>query len=301
MGAPGSRSRVAARAVLRAVGANAITRPTLLALARTRLLPKAVWKRLPIDRTFRVRLPDGADFRYAAVAAEDIGRGLYWRGLSGFEHETSRVFYDLAARARVVLDIGAHTGLYTLLACAANPRAHVVAFEPVPELFRRLAAQVKLNGWEQRCRLLDRAVSDESGSAQLHLPHGALPTSASLNLEGFRGCDGALIPVELTTVDAVCADEETVDLVKIDVEGFEDAVLRGMQRTLSRFRPAIVVECNPDGPFREVERILIGHGYRFRHLRADGPVEVDRIVPDVSERYRNFLCTAPRPADGFRS
>jgi hypothetical protein len=80
-----------------------------------------------------------------------------------------------------------------------------------------------------------------------------------------------------------------VDLVKIDVEGFEDQVIEGMAKTLAADRPVMVVECNPDGPYEEVERLMRSHDYHFVHLRAPAPVSMPRIEPDPTERERNYL------------
>jgi hypothetical protein len=51
------------------------------------------------------------------------------------------------------------------------------------------------------------------------------------------------------------------------------------------------VECNYDGPFIAVETILNKFGYRFFHLRPEGPVAMNKIVPDENKLYRNYLCT----------
>lgn len=80
-----------------------------------------------------------------------------------------------------------------------------------------------------------------------------------------------------------------MDLVKIDVEGFEDKVIEGMHATLARDRPVIVCECNPDGPYRAVEQLMRLHDYGFVHLRAPAPVIMQSIAPDPSERDRNYL------------
>jgi hypothetical protein len=84
----------------------------------------------------------------------------------------------------------------------------------------------------------------------------------------------------------------TVALVKIDVEGAEDRVLHGMQRILRECRPAVIVECLPEGPNRAIEDIFRGHRYRIAHLTDQGVVPVDRIVPDPRRRHRNFLFVA---------
>ncbi|MCU1449935.1 MAG: hypothetical protein JWP02_2105, partial [Acidimicrobiales bacterium] len=56
---------------------------------------------------------------------------LFWRGWAGFyEPETLQLFYGLACRSRVTLDVGANVGVFTLVAAHANPAGTVVAFEP---------------------------------------------------------------------------------------------------------------------------------------------------------------------------
>lgn len=180
-----------------------------------------------------------------------------------------------------------------------NPKVRVIAFDPVPHIHRRLEEQIALNGLGDRCQARCEAVSNVLGSVRFHVPHGELPTSASLHAMGFRGVEGSLIDVPVTMIDEVCSDDDHVDLVKIDVEGFEDKVLEGMQRVLAESAPALIVECNPDGPYTAVEAILTRFGYRFFHIRDEGPVQVERIIPDGQERYRNFLCIARDYQGGF--
>ena len=124
----------------------------------------------------------------------------------------------------------------------------------------------------------------------VHVPRVDVPTSASLKEAGFRGLEGDMITVPTTTLDAALGREACVDVVKIDVGGFEDRVLRGMSGTLSQWRPAIVLECNPDGPYRQVEQILMRHSYEFYHLAPRGPEHMPHLSPDDTQRSRNYLC-----------
>lgn len=282
---------VLVRSMLRAVMRPTAVRVPLRALTVAGMVPPGLWKRLPVEATFPVSLPDGTTFHYVAVASDDIGRALYWRGLSAWEPETVHIYYRLARKSTLTFDVGANTGLFALIACAANPQGRVVAFEPVPQVFARLQAQVHANRMERRCILRQEAVAAQSGITQFHVPEGEIPKSGSLNTHGFRGIHGTLIEVPVTTIDAVAEPMGAVNLMKIDVEGFEDQALEGARTVLSCHRPDIVVECNPDGPYQAVDRILSEHGYRFYHLRENGPVPVARICPDETQQYRNYLCS----------
>jgi FkbM family methyltransferase len=193
--------------------------------------------------------------------------------------------------ARTVVDVGAHTGIYSLIACAVS-RADVIAFEPVPRVFRRLATNVSLNGWTSRCELRQEAVSDHHGNVLFDVQISANPTSGRLcGVPSPPVTDPTeRIQVNAVTLDRACASRP-VDLVKIDVEGAEVHVLRGAQHMLEEHRPAIFIECLPDGPWREIESFLRTLAYEFHHLRDIGKVPTRTLYPDSTRRWRNFLCT----------
>jgi len=240
-----------------------------------------------------VHYPHGIHFQYQPSAYDGIGRHLYWKGESSWEFETIEIFCRLALRARRVLDIGANTGTYSLIACAAHENTRVTAFEPVPRIRAQAREAIDLNGFQDRCELREDAVSDSIGTARFHVPSEALPTSASLHAEGFRSLQGQHIEVQLTTIDALLAEDDAVDLVKIDVEGFEDAVLRGMERVLRQHRPAVFLECNHDGPVQALGAVIQQHGLQLYHLRPGGPVLVEGFSADASDHHRNFLALPP--------
>lgn len=266
-------------------------RESVRVLAQAGIVPPGLWKRLPVETDFRVSLPGDSSFMYNAVAGDAIGRALFWQGIHNWESETLGIFYYLARDARLVIDVGANTGGYTLLACASNPHLRVIAFEPVPRVFYRLQANINLNNWQDRCDLHCKAVSDVEGKIEFHIPFSEVPTSASLHTKGFHSIGGELREIEVTTLDAVMLEENLVDLVKIDVEGFEDKVIRGMRTILELSRPTLIFECNPGGPVEQIESVLQDFGYRLFHLHAEGAVPVQKLVPDQEGKHRNFLAT----------
>lgn len=286
--------------VAKRVASVRTVRAGILRAAQGGLAPNALLRRLPVEGRFELPLTahgKQTSITYVATGHDAIGRALFWRGLDWWERDTLDVWLRIAERAEGVVDVGANTGVYALLACACNPQVRVVAYEPVPRIFALLLANVEANGFESRCETKPWAVSDNQGSALFHVPFVAVPTSASLGTTGFRGVGGDVIEVPTTTLDADLAMWPRVDLVKIDVEGAEATVLRGMAGILDRHAPAVVIECNPDGPVREVDEILRLHGYRFYHITNTGLMPREAIVPDVTENYRNYLCLP----DGERS
>lgn len=279
------------RFLLRVLTRNPFARAVLLALSQSKLLPKSIWRRLPVETTFLVALPNGNSFKYSAIANDAIARAIFWCGWDGWEPETMHIFYKLAQKSNFILDIGANTGLFTLLALATNPQAKVMAFEPVTHVYQRLLYHLEINGWSDRCEAKNLAVSNSIGKTKLHIPFEDVPLSASLNLQGFRGYEGYLVDIDVTTIDAVYSQKQPIELIKIDAEGFEDKVIQGMEQVLSYSTPNLIIECNSDGPFKAVETILSKFGYRFFHLRPEGPVAMHQIFPDKNNLYRNYFCT----------
>lgn len=253
---------------------------------------RSIWIKLAVIGDVEVLLPDGRSFHYHSSREDLVGRCLMWEGWSGYEPETSQVFFELAKISRLTMDIGANTGYFSLLACSANANSRIVAFEPLPFLYDRLALNVSLNGWVTRCDLRHEAVSSSLGRAIMHVPEGELPYTASLSAAWPQGKDGYDLSVDMVTIDSLLEEIPYVDLVKVDVEGMETDVLQGMRLTIEKHRPAIVVESlyNSDGERSDLGRFLAPFGYRFFHLRPEGPKLVDDVLPDDSRAYKNFLC-----------
>lgn len=255
------------------------------------LLPRMVWRRLPVIATFRVSVGSCKKFfKYSSSCGDAIGRALYWVGEGGREPESIDIFSRLAKRSKLFIDIGANTGHYSLYACAVNPEIQVIAFEPVPHIYNRFNVNIELNFWQNRCVGKNAAVSNYTGMTKFHVPYSSLPTSASLDLNGFHNNPGKIIEVPVVTIDSIVSEGKYPDLVKIDVEGFEDKVLEGMTNTLKLSQPCLIVECNPGGPYKLVEMILADFGYRFFCLHKNGLIPCKKILPDSNENARNWLC-----------
>jgi len=247
--------------------------------------------RLPVTKEFEFSLA-GKTIRYQSSYFDGVGRILYWIGADRYERETMIVFGDIIAGVHTFVDIGANTGFFTLVAAKINPSVSVHAFEPVPAIFQILKRHVELNGLSGNCRLNSLAVSDRVGSVPFHIPYETM-ASASLNPEGFCHLPGQIVNARSITLDEYVnkASLKKVDLLKIDVEGFEPQVLAGATEVLRRDRPTIICECLPTADTASIENLLLPLGYFFFHLADSGPIKRERIVPDKTGRYQNYLFT----------
>jgi FkbM family methyltransferase len=186
------------------------------------------------------------------------GNKSYWLGL--YEVETRRCIEERVERGDVVFDIGAHHGLYTLLASKLVGRTGmVVAFEPLPANVTVLEKHIRMNHIGN-ARVLRAAASDTSGTE---------PFSTRLShWEGNLSPDGD-VEVRTVAIDDIVGDEVAPpNVIKIDVEGSEVRVLRGARRTLLKHRPVVVLEAHTDALRAECAQLLASLDYETSVLAA---------------------------------
>ena len=202
-------------------------------------------------------------------------RGMRWIAgaaphgawLGTLERAALGLFVGRLRPSMTVWDIGANVGLYTLpCARAVGPDGRVYAFEPIPRNVHFLRRHITLNrlGNVEVCEV---AVSDGSGT--LAMAEGDSPSE-------FHADPCGTWTVRATTLDDWLADRRTAppDAVKIDVEGSDDAVLRGGARTLAVCRPWIQLSVHGERQRGECARLLGAWGYRLSSLERNTPFEV---------------------------
>ena len=161
--------------------------------------------------------------------------------VGGFYEEIELgIFEKLAAESSLIVDVGGNVGVYACVGAVRSPAAHVVTFEPVPANLAFLRRNVADNGFASRVEIVEAALSDEPGEASIFLADSIGTHSlSSENAESERQ-----IKVRVTTLDEHLRGRD-VDLIKIDVEGFDGHVLRGGRELLSSQRPTLLLEFVP--------------------------------------------------------
>lgn len=228
--------------------------------------------------------------------ADDMQRWIY---MGVFEPQETVQVRRLLQPGMVVVDAGANIGYYTLLAAErVGPTGRVFAVEPSRLGVERLTRTVRENGLTQ-VQVVPIGLGDHEGEVTLHVPPASAghhnPTMLEVADESFAT---EVVPVR--TLDA-CLDEwgvDRVDLLKIDVEGFEPRVLRGAARSLAEGRiGAILAEFN-DVALREAGSSATS---LLRELHEAGFRNPDgTALTDVSEFETRLLIhqrgLSPRPA-----
>ncbi|MEM9882374.1 MAG: FkbM family methyltransferase [Planctomycetota bacterium] len=195
--------------------------------------------------------------------------------LDGAYEKESVLALEAVARehgCRAMVDVGANIGCYTLFFARRLGLDPVLAFEPMTRHYRQLQANLWLNDLGGRVQTHQLALSDHGGEAVMHQPPTRRRNGVQFNTGGARVLDEAEAaegPGEGETfrVPLVRFDERfTLDrptLIKIDVEGHELAVLRGMPAALAGPVRVLMVESAPPN-LTDVTALLSGHGFRRR-------------------------------------
>ncbi|HVH72643.1 MAG TPA: FkbM family methyltransferase [Candidatus Dormibacteraeota bacterium] len=222
------------------------------------------------------------------------GSTLDERLLSGhFETGEIRFVERYLRPGMIVLDIGAHHGLYTLLASKnVGPEGKVIAFEPSVRECERLRQHVRLNSCSN-VRIEPIAIGAERSRGKLFVVDGAEDWCNSLRPPAVVG-SGRSELVDVLPLDEYLsgAGITSADFLKLDVEGAELEVLRGARELLRKpARPVILAEVYDIRtlPWGYPASKIVGHldklGFKWFQLRADGTLQSvasDRDVYDCN-------------------
>lgn len=206
-----------------------------------------------------------ADFRGLRLTAPTKDATIV-PGLVGGFYEVIELdlFERLAASSRTIVDVGGNIGLYACLASRTAPDgARVVSFEPIPENLEYLRRNLAQNGADG-VTLEECAVGEREGSITIYTSRQSIGTH-SASAQNAGNAEGREVP--MTSVDAYTAANGVgpVDLLKVDVEGYDGFVLRGAERVLSEDGPALFVELVPSHlkncgfEPRDFVELLFGH------------------------------------------
>jgi FkbM family methyltransferase len=231
---------------------------------------------------------------YELDLTEGIDLAIYLGGM--FERRTALALGRLVEPSALVLDIGANIGAHTLpLADLVGPQGRVMAFEPTDFAFRKLKRNLDLNP-----SLAGRVVSLHcflSGNDQASVPaavYSSWPLGAEQGLHAKHlGREMQTEQARARSLDRVLSEHAArrVQLVKLDVDGYECEVLRGATSMVREMRPIFMMELSPyvleerGASLDELLSYFLPNGYSFynewtRRRLPSTTKELQRLVGD---------------------
>ena len=246
------------------------------------------------DRVVKAQMPDGTCIKLASVSRNYLSFELFWRGIGYYEPISRLVIQELVKPGDTFVDLGANIGFYSLAISVTRPEVRVISFEPNPRNYALLSQNARVNGLTNLvCEPI--AISDRDGTATLYL--SASDMSASLRSDFEDHTDGETV-VQTTTLDSYLNYHPVTGqlVIKVDVEGHEEAFFRGAQKTLAERQPDIITEVTLNYSREAVSR-LQRLGYRFYQVTDEGLLEASTLAPKVRDNFvfLNYLIsTKPR-------
>lgn len=226
------------------------------------------------------------------IPTTDIGFGAHVI-MDGVWEPWLTVFMASRIKAGMnVVDAGANHGYYTVLfADLVGPKGRVAAFEPNPKTVELLTRTVVVNGFDSRVTIFDKALTAADDETLLFFAPTGEPKNARIMEPQYVGHPDTLT-VTGAKLDTLLADWPRIDFMKVDVEGAEEAMLKGAWETIARDRPQLLLEFNaercadPAGLLDRLEAVYGGRPSVVSHASALEPVERAALLdPDHSEDW----------------
>ena len=214
--------------------------------------------------------------------------------LRHFEPTSMRLWCNLARTASTIVDIGAQEGVYSLAAAALRDDIPIHSFEPNPDAFARLAVHKRINGF-QNIELHREALADRRGVATISWVYKDGFISSGGHLGETQGRHESVLAVaeKFSNYDIKLGQR---GLMKIDVEGAEALVLRGMSL---ESRPDILLETFDASNCNEWNKTIEPLGYRvWKIYERAGKIEpVDGLTPrdPKSGDFNHYLSVRDLP------
>jgi FkbM family methyltransferase len=257
------------------------------------LHPKeSIYRHFHFVGIFNVKVTKHKSFKIKHYGYQ-IENEIFWAGLlNGWEKESIKLWIKLCEKSEVVLDIGANTGIYSLIAKATNPNTKVYAFEPVKRVFNKLEENILLNKFD--IVLIEKAVSNSDGLATIYDTLSEHTYSVTVNKNMLSpGIKVIETKINIITLNSFIRQNniKKIDLIKIDVETHEPEVLEGFSDYLGQFQPSLWIEILTDEIGSKVNKIIEGLGYLFFNIDEKGTIsQVKKITK--SDYFNYLLCSS---------
>lgn len=233
----------------------------------------------------------------------DLGQGIDFAIYLGniFERSTRRALSELVAPSATVLDIGANVGAHTLhLAQSVGPRGEVLAFEPTEFAYTKLVRNLELNPQlnarvsAHNCFLAAKDKADVPAAIYSSWPLNSIAAQKEDGTDFHAKHLGRAMSAKTAqarSIDSILADRANprVQLVKLDVDGFECEILRGAETLLRESRPIFVMELAPyvlderGASLAELLDMFRPYGYQFYNEKTK------QLLPSNATEFQNLI------------
>ena len=257
--------------------------------------PHSLYKHLHFRGPFIVKIEEGKRFNFYHNGTE-IENDIFWKGLTkGWEKISMKLWLALCKQSTVVIDIGANTGVYSLVAKTVNPKTQVYAFEPIKRVFLELKGNCELNKYDIVC--VEKALSNKEGEQLIYENEEPHLNAATLNQQTAElyshGTLNKATTIKTTTLDSFIRINNLrgIDLVKIDVETHEPEVIDGFREFLPQHKPSFLIEVLMDEVGTRLQKYFDPLGYLYFNIDDQkGVIKQEKSI-HKSDYFNWLVCS----------
>ena len=183
------------------------------------------------------------------------------------------LWYELSLKVGSFIDVGAHTGLYTLTNLKANRENDLICFEPNFMNMSRLITNLRLNGIDKKAQTILAAASNFSGKTKFNI----LTEKSYLSKGGKIDKEGEEINVYSLDDMYFNKLEKPLQAIKIDTEGEDYKVLLGAEKLINKYRPKIIIEIREENKL-EIKSFFLKYNYKiFNIFNLKEEIDLDDV------------------------
>ena len=196
----------------------------------------------------------------------------------GYEQGSTALSKKILLNGGLFIDVGANFGLFTCMAAYNNPKVKVIAVEPNYKVLQRLLYNIDQNGLNKNVKVMNTAVSTKFQLLTIDQP-AADNMGTTVTRPGTNG----LLSVACCPLDFICAENgiESVDLLKIDIEGKEFEILENFAFKKYEIKN-IILEFNQENNigFKEMHSFFMSKGYKMFSITGDELHDDKQGIPE---------------------
>ena len=232
-------------------------------------------------------------FDLHSYLSTSIENKIFWKGLDGWEPKSMKLWQYFSERSNVIFDVGANTGIYSLIAESANPNALIWGFEPSARVYDKYVKNKQINSYNFNASKI--ALSDTNAEQIFYDTPSEHQYSASLSqdkLKNFEGYKGEITEtkVRCQTLDSFVNEKNIskIELIKIDTELHEPEVIEGYKENIFKHRPIIFIEILNEEIANKIQPYFIDKNYIYYNI-DDNENKIIKTDTIGKSNYFNYL------------
>ena len=258
----------------------------------------SVYRHLYFNGIITIKVDDSHQFKIMHYGYE-VENNLFWKGLYGsWEKHSMKLWTALSRESEVIFDIGANTGVYSMVAKAVNPHAAVHAFEPFKAIYKKMTDNAALNDFDVKGNCT--AVSNYTGNAVIYAENADFAYSVTVN-QNLWAKDKEFIKMDIKTITLKDYIESNniskIDLMKIDVEMHEPEVMEGFGEYFKKFKPVLLIEILNEEIADKLNKYFDPASYSFYNIDEQNGMKKTNVLS--KSNYYNYLIVPAEKEDWY--